>query len=132
MPIRRLVIDHVTVGVSDLAASRAFYEAILEPLGLGEARVYDVLPGEVEFGPDGLTDFAISTAYATGAPVHVAFAADTREQVDAFHAAGLAAGGRDHGAPGIRPEYSERYNGAFLLDPDGHNIDAVFHEPRCS
>ncbi len=129
MPIRRLIIDHVTLGVSDIDASRAFYEAALEPLGLGRARTHEALPGEVEFGPDGLTDFAISTAYPTGAPVHVAFAADSREEVDAFHAAGLAAGGRDHGAPGIRPQYSERYYGAFLLDPDGHNVEAVFHEP---
>jgi catechol 2,3-dioxygenase-like lactoylglutathione lyase family enzyme len=130
MPVSHLVIDHITVGVSDLARSRAFYEAALAPLGLSEARTYDVLPGEVEFGPHGLTDFAISTAYPVGAPVHVAFAADSREQVDAFHAAALAAGGRDHGAPGPRPEYSERYYGAFVLDPDGHNVEAVFHEPE--
>jgi catechol 2,3-dioxygenase-like lactoylglutathione lyase family enzyme len=130
MPVRRLVIDHVTVGVSDLASSCAFYEAALEPIGLSQARTHDALPGEVEFGPDGLTDFAISTAYAVGAPVHVAFAADSREQVDAFHAGALAAGGRDHGAPGTRPEYSQRYYGAFVLDPDGHNIEAVFHEPE--
>jgi len=130
MPIRHLVIDHVTVGVSDLQRSRSFYEAALEPLGLGRARTYEVLPGEVEFGPDGLTDFAISTAYPVGAPVHVAFAADSREQVDAFHAAALAAGGKEHGPPGTRPEYSNRYYGAFVLDPDGHNIEAVFHEPE--
>ena len=127
MPVRRLVIDHVTIGVSDLARSRAFYEAALEPLGLGQCRGHDALPGELEFGPDGLTDFAISTAYGVGAPVHVAFAAEDREQVDAFHAAALAAGGVEHGAPGIRPEYSEGYYGAFVLDPDGHNVEAVFH-----
>ena len=72
-------------------------------------------------------DFALSTAYGTGAPVHIAFAADRREQVDAFHAAALAAGGRDNGAPGLRPEYSEGYYSAFVLDPDGHNVEAVAH-----
>ncbi len=127
MPLRRVIIDHMTLGVSDLQRSRAFYEAILEPLGLAEISTHDALPDSIGFGLD---DFAISTAYGTGAPVHVAFAADSREQVDGFHAAGLAAGGRDHGAPGIRPEYSDHYYGAFLLDPDGHNIEAVFHEPR--
>ena len=122
------MLDHVTIGVSDLRRSRAFYEAALAPLGFAESNVYDVLPEEVEFGPEGMHDFAISAAYPVGAPVHVAFAADSREQVDAFHAAALAAGGRDNGAPGIRPEYSEGYYGAFVLDPDGHNVEAVFHE----
>jgi catechol 2,3-dioxygenase-like lactoylglutathione lyase family enzyme len=130
MPVRRLVIDHVTIGVSDLERSRAFYEAALAPLGLAEAHTYDVLPGEVEFGPTGMTDFAISTAYPVGSPVHVAFAVDSRAEVDAFHAAAVAAGGQDNGAPGIRPEYSDHYYGAFVLDPDGHNIEAVFHEPE--
>jgi catechol 2,3-dioxygenase-like lactoylglutathione lyase family enzyme len=121
------MLDHVTIGVSDLARSREFYERALAPLGFAQAHTYDVLPNEVEFGPEGLTDFAISTDYPAGAPVHVAFAADSREQVDAFHAAALAAGGRENGAPATRPEYSERYYGAFVLDPDGHNVEAVFH-----
>jgi catechol 2,3-dioxygenase-like lactoylglutathione lyase family enzyme len=127
MPTRRVMVDHITIGVSDLGRSRAFYERALEPLGFSEARTSEVLPNEVEFGPDGSTDFAISTDYTTGAPIHVAFAADSREQVDAFHEAALAAGGSDNGAPGVRPEYSECYYGAFALDPDGHNIEAVFH-----
>jgi catechol 2,3-dioxygenase-like lactoylglutathione lyase family enzyme len=127
MPIRRFMLDHVTLGVSDLQRSRDFYEQALAPLGFDEAQVYDVLPNEVEFGPDGMHDFAISTDYPVGATVHVAFAADSRAQVDAFHAAALAAGGRENGAPGVRPEYSETYYGAFVLDPDGHNIEAVFH-----
>jgi catechol 2,3-dioxygenase-like lactoylglutathione lyase family enzyme len=129
MPVRRLIIDHVTVGVADIERSRAFYAAALKPLGFGELPGGDELPG-IAFGPAGLEDFIISPAYRTGAPVHVAFAADSRAQVDAFHAAGLAAGGRDHGPPGIRPQYSDGYYGAFLLDPDGHNVEAVFHEPR--
>jgi catechol 2,3-dioxygenase-like lactoylglutathione lyase family enzyme len=121
------MLDHVTIGVSDLDRSRAFYEAALAPLGFAEAHVHDVLPNEVEFGPDGATDFAISTDYPTGARVHIAFAADDTAQVDAFHAAALAAGGRDNGAPGLRTEYSARYYGAFVLDPDGNNVEAVFH-----
>jgi len=121
------MIDHVTIGVSDLERSRIFYEAVLAPLGFEEANVYDVLPDEIEFGPEGAHDFAISTAYPVGAPIHVAFAADSRDQVDAFHAAGLIAGGSDNGAPGVRAQYSAGYYGAFLLDPDGHNVEAVAH-----
>jgi catechol 2,3-dioxygenase-like lactoylglutathione lyase family enzyme len=127
VPRRRVVIDHVTVGVSDLERSRAFYARALLPLGFSEIAVSPAGLPEVEFGLEEAPNFAISTAYPTGAPVHVAFAADRREQVDAFHAAALAAGGRDNGAPGLRPEYSEGYYGAFVLDPDGHNIEAVAH-----
>jgi catechol 2,3-dioxygenase-like lactoylglutathione lyase family enzyme len=125
MASKRATIDHITIGVSDLARSRAFYEQALAPLGLDQTSTSDVLPNEVEFGSDGEWGFAISTDYPVGAPVHVAFGAASVEQVQAFHAAGLAAGGSDHGAPGLRPEYSERYYGAFVLDPDGHNIEAV-------
>jgi catechol 2,3-dioxygenase-like lactoylglutathione lyase family enzyme len=127
MPRRRVVIDHVTVGVSDLCRSREFYRRALVPLGFAEISSSPLDAGEIEFGLEDAADFAISTAYCTGAPVHVAFAADRREQVDAFYAAAIAAGGRDNGAPGPRPEYSEGYYGAFVLDPDGHNIEAVHH-----
>jgi catechol 2,3-dioxygenase-like lactoylglutathione lyase family enzyme len=129
VPRRRVVIDHVTVGVSDLERSRAFYARALLPLGFSEIADSPAGLPEVEFGLEEAPNFAISTAYATGAPVHVAFAADRREQVDAFHKAALAAGGRDNGAPGLRPEYSEDYYGAFVLDPDGHNIEAVSKGP---
>jgi catechol 2,3-dioxygenase-like lactoylglutathione lyase family enzyme len=121
------VIDHVSVGVSDLARSRAFYAQALTPLGFAEIGRWRDGAREVTFGLDEADDFAISVEYPTGAPVHVAFAADRREQVDAFYAAALAAGGRDNGAPGRRPEYSDGYYGAFVLDPDGHNIEAVHH-----
>jgi catechol 2,3-dioxygenase-like lactoylglutathione lyase family enzyme len=116
MPRRRVVIDHVTIGVSDLDRSRAFYSRALVPLGFSQ--IGDALNGgrEIEFGLEEAPDFAISTAYPTGAPVHVAFAADRREQVDAFYAAALAAGGRENGPPGVRPEYSDDYYGAFVLD----------------
>jgi catechol 2,3-dioxygenase-like lactoylglutathione lyase family enzyme len=125
MPRRRVVVDHVSVGVSDLARSRDFYRRTLTPLGFAEIGPWREGAEEVAFGLDEADDFAISTAYRTGAPVHVAFAADRREQVDAFYAAALEAGGRDNGPPGLRPEYSPDYYSAFVLDPDDHNIEAV-------
>lgn len=128
MPRRRVVIDHLTVGVSDLPRSRAFYARALVPLGFAEIGPWRDDASEVEFGLEDAADFAISTEYGTESPVHVAFAADRREQVDAFYAAALAAGGRDNGSPGLRPEYSSGYYGAFVLDPDGHNIEAVHHD----
>ena len=121
------MIDHVGIGVSDLARSREFYRHALTPLGFAEIGPWRDGAQEVAFGLQEADDFAISTAYPGGAPVHVAFAADRREQVDAFYAAAIAAGGRDNGPPGLRPEYSEDYYGAFVLDPDGHNIEAVHH-----
>jgi catechol 2,3-dioxygenase-like lactoylglutathione lyase family enzyme len=121
------MIDHLTVGVSDLARSRDFYERALAPLGFDETNTSDVLPSEIEFGSADKMDFAISTDYDVGAPVHIAFAADSVERVHAFHTAALAAGGRENGAPGPRPHYGEGYYGAFVLDPDGHNVEAVFH-----
>ncbi|MCW3020445.1 MAG: Glyoxalase/bleomycin resistance protein/dioxygenase [Solirubrobacterales bacterium] len=127
-----VAIDHVTVGVSDLDRSHAFYVAALAPLGFDHVHTTEVLPNEVELGVEGRHPFAISTDYPVGAPVHVAFAAESREQVDAFHAAALAAGGRDNGAPGPRPEYSPGYYGAFVLDPDGHNVEAVLDDGRSS
>jgi catechol 2,3-dioxygenase-like lactoylglutathione lyase family enzyme len=125
MAERRATIDHVTIGVSDLARSRKFYERALAPLGILDTLTTDALPNEVEFGSEEEWAFAISTDYPVGAPIHVAFGASSIEQVQAFHEAAIAAGGTDNGAPGLRPEYSERYYGAFVLDPDGHNIEAV-------
>ena len=122
--MRRAAIDHVTIGVSDLARSRAFYERALAPLGLGETATSEVLPDEVEFGNGDEWPFAISAVYPV-ARAHVAFGAPDVEHVQAFHEAALAAGATDNGAPGPRPEYSERYYGAFVLDPDGYNIEAV-------
>jgi catechol 2,3-dioxygenase-like lactoylglutathione lyase family enzyme len=127
VPRRRIVIDHVTVGVSDLDRSRDFYTRALLPLGFSRIGPERDGTADVEFGLEEAADFAISTRYGTGAPVHVAFAADRREQVDAFHAAAVAAGGRDNGPPGLRPQYSDGYYGAFVLDPDGHNVEAVCH-----
>src|ERR1700704_5994776 len=127
MPSRRAMLDHVTIGVSDLKRSRDFYLQALAPLGFDETNTSAILPGESECGSAEKRGFAISTDYGVGAPIHVAFAADTIEQVHAFHAAALAADGREHGPPGPRPHYGEGYYGAFVLDPDGHNVEAVFH-----
>jgi catechol 2,3-dioxygenase-like lactoylglutathione lyase family enzyme len=127
MPERRVVIDHLVIGVSDLDASRRFYAQTLEPLGFREIGASGEGQSGISFGPGDLDDFAISEKYEAGGQVHIAFAAESREQVDAFHAAALEAGGRDNGGPGPRAEYSEGYYGAFVLDPDGHNVEAVFH-----
>ncbi|MGI8864923.1 MAG: VOC family protein [Solirubrobacteraceae bacterium] len=127
MPRRRVVIDHLTLGVNDLARSREFYVRALVPLGFAEISAWCDDAHRVTFGLDEADDFSISTAYDTAAPVHVAFAADRREQVDAFYAAALTAGGQDNGPPGLRPEYSSYYYAAFVLDPDGNNIEAVHH-----
>ena len=123
------MIDHVTIGVSDLERSRAFYRAALAPLGYTESSQPSAVPDEIEFGGDGRLPFAISTTPTVAPHMHVAFVARTREQVHAFHAAALAAGATDHGAPGLRPEYSEHYYGAFVYDPDGYNIEAVCKTP---
>ncbi len=118
-------IDHVVVEVRDLAASRAFYERALRPLG---ARVAELDGGAVAFGPPGSEDLVIVAGDA-GRPLHVALAAPDRASVDAFHAEALAAGGRDNGGPGLRPHYHEHYYAAFVFDPDGNNVEAVCHEP---
>jgi catechol 2,3-dioxygenase-like lactoylglutathione lyase family enzyme len=125
MPSRRVVIDHVSIGVSDLARSAEFYRRALETLGFEPAGPWRDGVREISFGIPGAHDFAISLEYPVTPSAHVAFAADDRGQVDAFHAAALAAGGRDNGAPGLRAEYSPGYYGAFILDPDGYNVEAV-------
>ena len=122
-------IDHVFLRVRDLEASRGFYETVLEPLGRGYWASGDEPGGDewVALGAIGgsvwLVDGEPSTSH-----VHLAFAADDREQVDAFHRAAMDAGYEDNGSPGERPIYHEGYYGAFVLDPDGHNVEAVFHE----
>jgi catechol 2,3-dioxygenase-like lactoylglutathione lyase family enzyme len=120
------MLDHVGLRVEDIDGSRAFYRETLAPLGY--ALVYEG-QGWAGFGAEGLPDFWISGGGPTSPAVHVAFRASGRSSVDLFHAAGLAAGGTDNGAPGLRPEYHKDYYGAFILDPDGNNIEAVFHGP---
>jgi catechol 2,3-dioxygenase-like lactoylglutathione lyase family enzyme len=122
------MIDHLKLSVSDAGRSRAFYEAALAPLGYRV--MMEPAPGVVGMGST-MPDFWLAPddqASAGGRPTgHVAFRAETRELVDAFHAAALAAGGRDNGGPGPRPQYHPRYYGAFVLDPDGNNVEAVCH-----
>ena len=127
MAERRVVIDHLTIGVRDLERSRRFYAAALEPLGFEQMGPWSDERREIAFGVKGADDFAISPEYEPGGQLHIAFSADSREAVDGFHAAALAAGATDNGAPGERPEYAPGYYGAFVLDPDGHNVEAVFH-----
>jgi len=126
------MIDHVTFGVSDFARSTAFYDAAFAPLGL--KRLFDVPPEHTGGAPctgygDARPFFWIIAADPTRGKLHLALQAERRAAVDAFYAAALAAGGRDNGGPGVRPHYHEHYYGAFVLDPDGHNIEAVCHQP---
>lgn len=120
--VRAAFIDHLTLRVRDVGASRRFYEAAVAPFG-GTVVEGD---GYVAFGPPGSEDLAIEAGAASG-PTHVALAAPDHATVDAFHAAAVAAGGRDNGAPGERPQYHPEYYAAYVLDPDGNNVEAVFH-----
>lgn len=117
------MIDHIGLSVSDYASSKRFFESALAPLGY--SLVMEFGGSAAGFGADGKPDFWISQGPT--APVHVAVLSPDRATVDAFHRAALAAGGRDNGAPGLRPEYHPNYYGAFVYDPDGNNIEAVCH-----
>lgn len=127
------MIDHTGVGVSDYARSKAFYTAALAPLGYAMLAEFSAaVTGHTDvagFGEPPKPDFWIHAGAPQQPPVHIAFRAPDRAAVDAFHRAALAAGGRDNGAPGLRPHYHPNYYGAFVLDPDGHNIEAVCHTP---
>ncbi len=118
------MIDHVKLHATDPVRSRAFYVQALGPLGYRV--MMEPAPSVVGMGAT-RPDFWI--APADGAPTicHLAFRADTEREVDAFHAAALAAGGTDNGPPGLRPHYHQNYYGAFVLDPDGNNVEAVYH-----
>lgn len=121
--------DHVKFGVRDFAASKAFFLAALEPLG-----VVIVGEGIPTYGvelcrPEGTVSLCLFQTEEKPAHLHLAFAAENRQQVDAFHRAALAAGGKDNGAPGLRPQYHANYYAAFVIDPDGHNIEVVCHAP---
>jgi catechol 2,3-dioxygenase-like lactoylglutathione lyase family enzyme len=115
--------DHVKLPVRDIARSRAFYERALQPLGV---RVVQSSQGPAGFAI-GEVDFWITEEEMAAGSVHIAFAASDRETVDAFHAAAVEAGGVDNGRPGLRPHYHAGYYAAFVLDPDGNNVEAVFH-----
>ena len=127
------MIDHTGIDVSDAARSRRFYEEALAPLGY---KVMMEVPKEftgghvvLGLGVPPKPDFWLHEGTPQTPRVHIAFRADDRAQVDAFYAAAIAAGGKDNGPPGARPHYHQHYYGAFVLDPDGHNIEAVCHAP---
>ncbi|HUJ73210.1 MAG TPA: VOC family protein [bacterium] len=119
------MIDHVSFQVRDWEASKRFYLGALKPLGY--TLLHDFKSGG-GFGADGKPDVWISVGQAKGT-LHLALSAKNRQTVDAFHAAALQAGGRDNGKPGLRPNYHPNYYGAFVLDPDGNNVEAVCHTP---
>lgn len=119
------MIDHIIIKVKDLQASRSFYEKALAPLGY---RVIMELPKGVAFGVE-RPELGISEESPCTQPLHLAFGSPDRATVDAFYNAALAAGGIDNGPPGLRKLYHPDYYGAFVLDPDGHNIEAVCHQP---
>lgn len=115
--------DHIGLSVKDIAASERFYDAVLTPLG---HRICDRGAEYVGFGPEGAPLFLLYSAPdAPPGRTHIGFKAATRADVDRFYRHGLENGGRDHGAPGLRPDYGEGYYAAFLLDLDGNNIEAV-------
>jgi catechol 2,3-dioxygenase-like lactoylglutathione lyase family enzyme len=127
------MIDHLSVVVSDYARSKAFYLQALAPTGhsrLTELRATSTGQESAGFSHADGSDFWISQGDAIKPPLHIAFCVSSRAAVDAFYKAAIAAGGRDNGAPGLRPQYHAHYYGAFVLDPDGHNIEAVCHEPE--
>jgi catechol 2,3-dioxygenase-like lactoylglutathione lyase family enzyme len=126
------MLDHAGFPVSDYARSKAFYLQALAPLGY--VLVMEVQQDENDspaagFGGGGKPDFWIGGEGGLRRPIHIAIAAQNRAAVDAFYRAALAAGGKDNGAPGVRPHYHPNYYAAFVLDPDGHNIEAVCHTP---
>ncbi len=126
------MIDHIGIAVSNIQVSKQFYTKALAPIGYSlvmevsaEQTGHSAAAG---FGVPPKPDFWISGGAPNAPPVHVAFRVPSRALVIAFHAAALAAGGRDNGGPGLRPHYHPNYFGAFVLDPDGHNIETVCHE----
>jgi catechol 2,3-dioxygenase-like lactoylglutathione lyase family enzyme len=126
---QRHMLDHLFVRVSDLAESRSFYETVLEPLGRGYWAAGEEPDGEewVALGSRGNSLWLVAGKPLT-ANLHVAFGAENRGEVEAFHRVAMEAGYRDNGSPGERPIYHEGYYGAFVLDPDGNNVEAVFHD----
>ena len=119
--------DHVKFGVRDFARSRAFYAKALEPIDV--TVITNWPPDGAELSqPNGLSSLCLFQTEEAPAHLHIAFVAESRQQVDAFYHAAIAAGGLDNGPPGIRPQYSDRYYAAFVLDPDWHNIEVVCHE----
>jgi catechol 2,3-dioxygenase-like lactoylglutathione lyase family enzyme len=122
-----MLFDHIGFNVKDVARAKALYLAALAPLGI---RIIKEGAGWVMIGRPGDGDLWLGSFGTPATPIHAAFRAATREQVRQFHAAALAAGAKDNGAPGLRPQYHPNYYGAFVIDFDGHNIEAVCHTPE--
>jgi catechol 2,3-dioxygenase-like lactoylglutathione lyase family enzyme len=118
------VLDHISIPVSHLEASARWYAQALQPLGM---TLLGSRPDSASFGIGHMPYLTLHRTAARPAAVHIAFTAANRAQVREFHAAAIAAGGVDNGAPGLRPEYHAHYFGAFALDPDGHNVEVVRH-----
>jgi catechol 2,3-dioxygenase-like lactoylglutathione lyase family enzyme len=128
------MLDHIEIAVTDILRTRAFYDAALAPLGIAAVKSGGTIPRNMflGYGRDGIPHFFVVQSRPPALPtgfLHVAFAAPDRKTVDAFYRAAIAAGGRDNGAPGPRPQYHPNYYGAFVRDFDGHNIEAVCHAP---
>ena len=119
--------DHILFGVSDYAASKAFFLTALEPIGMA---VVSEGPLGIELSADGKSSLCLCPTDEKPAHLHLAFVAENRQQVEAFYSAALEAGAKDNGAPGLRPNYSGKYYAAFVIGPDGHNIEVVCHEPE--
>ncbi len=119
-----MIIDHIGMAIRDHKKSKNFYSACLAPLGI---ELVIEVEGWAGFGKAGKPEFWFGVHDQAQNPIHIAFSADNRAQVDAFYKAALTAGGSDNGAPGVREIYHPNYYGAFVLDPDGHNIEAVCH-----
>jgi catechol 2,3-dioxygenase-like lactoylglutathione lyase family enzyme len=122
------MLDHITVGVEDIERSMKFYDHTLRPLGI--TRLYAEDERFAGYGIKPKAFFWIGTRASSQSDAHIAFTANDRATVDRFYEAAIAAGGKDNGAPGLRPHYHSNYYGAFVLDPDGHNIEAVCHLPE--
>ncbi|HWX67499.1 MAG TPA: VOC family protein [Rhodanobacter sp.] len=119
--------DHVVFGVSDYTASKSFFLKALEPIGM---TIVSEGPLGIELSSDGKVSLCMFQTEEKPAHLHLAFVAENRQQVGAFYRAALKAGGKDNGAPGLRPNYSGKYYAAFVIGPDGHNIEVVCHEPE--
>ena len=120
-----MIIDHLGIVISDYARSKAFYTQCLAPLGISQIAEHE---GWAGFGSADKPDFWFGPGGVAHKSMHIAFVAEDRASVDRFYQAGIKAGGADNGAPGIRTIYHPHYYGAFLIDPDGHNIEAVCHK----
>jgi catechol 2,3-dioxygenase-like lactoylglutathione lyase family enzyme len=120
------ILDHIGLSVADFTRSRDFFDRALAPLDIASVMTFGTITG---YGRGPKPDFWIAQGGPDVriTPIHVCFVARSQAEVDAFHAAALAAGGRDNGGPGLRPQYHPGYYGAFVFDPDGNNVEAVFH-----